>query len=157
MKSPIKNILLRKHKNYTECNKSIILNFTKTTKELLKNSNIFVKGLAISVAKKIIKDNISNVNEIYINIYDQQAWGDQVVEKINVINFKLRKDNIDLYNKIHELEQYWYNWGIYEKDYKKYGDTFEHYIPINKQYIDFQDILKDMNKEFDKIYQNNLD
>lgn len=55
MKSSIKHILLRKHKAYTEKDKVFILNFTKSTKELLKNSNLFVKGLVISVAQLLIK------------------------------------------------------------------------------------------------------
>jgi len=153
MKSSIKHILLKKHKSYTENDKVFILNFTKSTKEILKNSNIFVKGLAISVAKFLIKREFGKTTEIYINLYDQLCWSDQVIEQINALNFSLRKNNIELYNKIHELEQYWYNWGIYEKNLEKYGDIFGHYIPIKKQYNDFQDVLKDMNNEFNKIYK----
>jgi hypothetical protein len=153
MKSSIKHILLKKHKSYTENDKVFILNFTKSTKEILKNSNIFVKGLAISVAKFLIKREFGKTTEIYINLYDQLCWSDQVIEQINALNFSLRKNNIELYNKIHELEQYWYNWGIYEKNHEKYGDIFGHYIPIKKQYNDFQDVLKDMNNEFNKIYK----
>jgi hypothetical protein len=151
MKSPIKHILLRKHKTYTEKDKVFILNFTKSTKELLKNSNLFVKGLAISVAELLIKKHFGLDTEIYINIYDQQGWCDQVVEQINIKNFSLRKDNIILYDKIHKLEQYWLNWGIYEKDYEKYSDMFNHYIPIKKQYDNFQDVLHDMNDDFNEL------
>lgn len=151
MKSPIKHILLRKHKTYTEKDKVFILNFTKSTKELLKSSNLFVKGLAISVAKLLIKKHFGLDTKIYINLYDQQGWCDQVVEQINVKNFSLRKDNFVLYDKIHTLEQYWLNWGIYENNYKKYSDLFKHYIPIEKHYDNFQDVLQDMNKSFNEI------
>ena len=151
MKSPIKHILLRKHKNYTELDKVFILNFTKSTKELLKNSNLYVKGLAISIAKFLIKRHFGLDTEIYINLYDQQCWCDKVIEEINIKNFSLLKDNFDLYNKIHELEQYWRNLGIYEKNYEKYGDLFEHYIPIEKHYDNFQDVLKDMNHQFKEL------
>jgi hypothetical protein len=153
MKSPIKHILLRKHKTYTEKDKAFILNFTKTTKELLKNSNLWVKGLAISVAKFLIKKHFGKDTEIYINLYDQQCWCDQVVDEINTINFSLRRTNIELYDKIHELEQYWLNWGIYEVNYEKYGDTFEHYIPIEKQYGDFKEVIKDANMQFNELYR----
>ena len=151
MKSPIKHILLRKHKTYTEKDKVFILDFTKSTKELLKNSNLYVKGLAISIAKFLIKRHFGLYTEIYINLYDQQCWCDKVIEEINVKNFSLRKNNFDLYNKIHELEQYWRNWGIYEKNYEKYSDLFEHYIPIEKHYDNFQDVLKDMNQQFEEL------
>jgi hypothetical protein len=151
MKSPIKHILLRKHKTYTEKDKAIILNFTKTTKELLKNSNLWVKGLTISVAKFLIKKHFGKDTEIYINLYDQQCWCDQVVEEINVSNFGMKREDPELYDKIHEFEQYWLNFGIYEKNYEKYNDTFEHYIPIEKQYDNFQDVLNDMNQQINDI------
>lgn len=151
MKSPIKHILLRKHKTYTEKDKVFILDFTKSTKELLKNSNLYVKGLAISIAKFLIKKHFGLDTEIYINLYAKQCWCDKVIEEINVKNFSLRKNNFDLYNKIHELEQYWRNWGIYEKNYEKYSDLFEHYIPIEKHYDNFQDVLKDMNQQFEEL------
>lgn len=149
----MKNITLRKHKTYTENDKVFILNFTKTTKELLKNSNIFVKGLAIGVAKFLIKKELGLTTELYINLYDQLCWYDQVVEEINTINFSLRRTNIELYDKIHDLEQYWLNWGIYEVNYEKYGDAFEHYISIEKQYSDFKEVIKDMNKQFNELYR----
>ena len=63
MKSPVKHILLRKHKTYTEKDKAFILNFTKTTKDLLKNSNLWVKGLAIGVAKFLIKKHFGKDTE----------------------------------------------------------------------------------------------
>lgn len=147
MKSPVKHILLRKHKTYTEKDKAFILNFTKTTKELLKNSNLWVKGLAISVAKFLIKKHFGKDTEIYINLYDQQCWCDQVVEEINVSNFGMKREDPELYDKIHEFEQYWLNFGIYEKN----GDTFGHYIPIEKQYDNFQDALNDMNQQINDI------
>lgn len=151
MKSPIKHILLRKHKTYTELDKVFILDFTKSTKELLKNSNLYVKGLAISTAKFLIKKHFGLDTEVYVNLYDQQCWCDKVIEEINIKNFSLRKDNFDLYNKIHKLEQYWRNWGIYEKNYEKYCDLFEHYIPIEKHYDNFKDVLKDMNQQFEEL------
>ena len=151
MKSPIKHILLRKHKTYTEKDKAFILNFTKTTKELLKNSNLWVKGLAIGVAKFLIKKHFGKDTEIYINLYDQQCWCDQGVEEINVSNFGMKREDPELYDKIHEFEQYWLNFGIYEKNYEKYNDTFGHYIPIEKQYDNFQDVLNDMNQQINDI------
>ena len=151
MKSPIKHILLRKHKTYTEKDKAFILNFTKTTKELLKSSNLWVKGLAISVAKFLIKKHFGKDTEIYINLYDQQCWCDQVVEEINVSNFGMKHADPELYDKIHEFEQYWLNFGIYEKDYEKYRDLFMHYIPMEKQYDNFQDVLNDMNQQINDI------
>jgi hypothetical protein len=101
MKSPIQHILLKKHKTYTEKDKVFILNFTKTTKELLKNSNLYVKGIAIHVAKMMIKKHFGLETEIYINIYDQQGWYDQVIDEINVSNFGMKRENPELYNKIH--------------------------------------------------------
>ena len=88
MKSPIKHILLRKHKDYTENKKVFILNFTTSTKEILKTSNIFVKGLVINVAKFLIKKEFGKETEIYVNLYDQLCWADQVVEEINTINYQ---------------------------------------------------------------------
>ena len=89
MKSPIKHILLRKHKTYTEKDKVFILDFTKSTKELLKNSNLYVKGLAISIAKFLIKKHFGLDTEVYVNLYDQQCWCDKVIEEINIKNFSL--------------------------------------------------------------------
>jgi hypothetical protein len=63
----------------------------------------------------------------------------------------MKREDPALYDKIHEFEQYWLNFGIYEKNYKKYGDTFDHYIPIEKQYDNFQDVLYDMNKQINDI------
>ena len=149
----IKHITLRKHKDYTEANKVFILNFSKSTKDLLKKSNIFTKGVIIPTCYRMIKDFYGRNTDIKINIMDQ-TWADGVSDKINTINFKLRiQKNRKLINKIHNLEMYWQNGGTYIINPEKFGDVFQHLIPIEKHYTDINEIIEDMNDSFNGLYR----
>lgn len=153
MKFYMKHILLKKHKSYKEDNKVFLLNFSKSTKELLKNSNIFTRGCIIPTCITLIKQYFGENIIIHVPLMDD-FWSIDVIEKINKINFVLNTTRqSDLYDKIHQLEMFYTNWGFYEKDYEKYGDLYSHFIPYVKEYVDVNDLIKDMNNEFDKFYK----
>ena len=152
MKFYMKHILLRKHKSYSEDYKVFILNFSKSTKELLKKSNIFTKGCIISTCITLIKNYYGNNTEVLIDIMDQ-PWSNGVVDKINTINFSLNHTRqTNLRDSIHNIEMFYQNWGYYETNYKKYGDFYRHLIPNENEYTDVNDLIKDMNIEFNKLY-----
>lgn len=151
MKFYMKNIRLKKHKSYSEDYKVFILNFSNSTKTLLNESNIFTKGCIIPTCNTLIKKYFGNDSKILIDIIDQK-WSNGVIKKINEINSTI---NPNLKEKIHNLEMFYSNWGYYEEDFKKYEDLYKHYIPYTAKYLDINDLIKDMNKEFNKLYKNN--
>ena len=153
MKFYLKHITLSKHKNYTEKDKVFILNFSKSTKDLLRLSNIFTKDCIISTCETLIKKYFGYNTIIKINIMDQ-TWLDGVKDNINSIYFKFHlTGNKELQDKINNIIKYWTNWGMYERNYEKYEDLFQHLIPIEKEYTDINDIIKDMNNMFNEVYK----
>ena len=149
----MKHILLRKHKNYSEDYKVFILNFSKSTKDILKNSNIFTKGCIIPTCITLIKKFFGKNTKVLINIMDQ-TWSNGVIDEINTINFSLNiTRQTDLRDKIHNLEMFYQNWGYYEKDYEKYGDFCGHLISNENEYTDVNDLIKDMNIKFNSLYK----
>lgn len=154
MKFYLKHITLKKHATYTEDRKVFILNFSQSTKNLLKTSNIFTKDCIIHTCITLIKNYFGQNTEVKIN-YLNHAWSNCIKDEVNTTYFKFHLNHQEnIRDKIDKLERYWINWGTYEKDPKKYGDLFQHLIPIEKQYTDINDIIKDMNKMFDEVYKN---
>lgn len=133
----MKYITLRKHKPFDENNKTFIINFHKSSKELLQNSNIFTKYIIIDIAKKIVKqEQGSNVN-IYVNKFDHHSWMDQVYDNINVVKFKLKLDNTDLLNNLNNLENFF-----------KLNYNFN-------DFNNFNDVINFINQKFNELYQSN--
>lgn len=154
MKFYLKHIILKKHKTYTETYKVFLLKFSKSTKDLLIISNPFTKGCIIPTVIMLIKKYFGEDTIVYTPLIDD-AWSNGVVEEINKINFALNTTRqTDVYDKIQQLENFYTNWGYYEKDYEKYGDLYKHLIPYNKEYNDINNLIKDMNIEFDKLYKD---
>ena len=155
MKFYLKGVSLRKHDNYTENRKVFILNFSPKVKDFLQNSNVFTKGCILHVCINLIKNYFEQNTEVLINDLKHQ-WADGIEERINTINhnFKINHQE-DLIDKIDKLERYWINWGIYEKNYEKYHDLFQHLIPIEKKYDNVIDLINDMNNSFNELYKEN--
>lgn len=151
MKFYLKGVSLRKHDNYTENKKVFILNFSSKVKDTLQNSNIFTKDSILHVCINLIKMYFGQNTEVLINELDHH-WVDGIEEKINTIYYAFYHNGQEkVRDEIDKLERYWINWGIYEKNYEKYHDLFQHLIPIEKKYNNIINIINDMNDSFKQI------
>lgn len=157
MKFQMKHILLRKDKRYTEDNKVFLLYFSKSSRDLLQNSNIFTRKCIIPTCVTLIKNHFKENLIVHVPHLADYYWTDEVLQKIDKLMYSLLTTRqSDLCDKIHRLEGFYSNWGWSEIDFKKYGDLSSHFIPYFRNYYDVNDLIKDMNIEFDKLYKEEL-
>jgi phosphatidate phosphatase PAH1 len=147
----MKNITLRKHKNYTDEKKVYILSFSKSAKAILNDSNIFTRKLIVQVVTNFLKQEIENLSEIKINWLNNLSWSEQVIETCAGHKFELKfKGKHSLAKNFDLAEEYWLNLknGKNSLNPEIEDSYFSIYATQFIWYDDVKEIIFDMNKMF---------